>query len=217
MKIAVFVSGGGTNLQAIIDRVQSGFLPNVEISLVLSSSSDAYALTRASNYGIPSVVCSAKNYPSRELWDEAVLDHVMKSGATLIVLAGYLSLLGSKVVKAFSNRIINVHPALIPSFCGAGMYGINPHIAVLQRGVKVSGATVHFVNENYDEGPIILQKAIEVLQDDTPESLQKRIMVNCEQVILPEAIRLISEDKIEVKNKLVVFKNDNREEKNEDI
>ena len=141
----------------------------------------------------------------------------MKSGATLIVLAGYLSLLGSKVVKAFSNRIINVHPALIPSFCGAGMYGINPHIAVLQRGVKVSGATVHFVNENYDEGPIILQKAIEVLQDDTPESLQKRIMVNCEQVILPEAIRLISEDKIEVKNNLVVFKNDNREEKNEDI
>lgn len=217
MKIAVFVSGGGTNLQAIIDRVQSGFLPNVEISLVLSSSSDAYALMRASNYGIPSVVCSAKNYPSRELWDEAVLDHVMKSGATLIVLAGYLSLLGSKVVKAFSNRIINVHPALIPSFCGAGMYGINPHIAVLQRGVKVSGATVHFVNENYDEGPIILQKAIEVLQDDTPESLQKRIMVNCEQVILPEAIRLISEDKIEVKNNLVVFKNDNREEKNEDI
>lgn len=217
MKIAVFVSGGGTNLQAIIDRVQSGFLPNVEISLVLSSSSDAYALTRASNYGIPSVVCFAKNYPSRELWDEAVLDHVMKSGATLIVLAGYLSLLGSKVVKAFSNRIINVHPALIPSFCGAGMYGINPHIAVLQRGVKVSGATVHFVNENYDEGPIILQKAIEVLQDDTPESLQKRIMVNCEQVILPEAIRLISEDKIEVKNNLVVFKNDNREEKNEDI
>lgn len=217
MKIAVFVSGGGTNLQAIIDRVQSGFLPNVEISLVLSSSSDAYALTRASNYGIPGVVCSAKNYPSRELWDEAVLDHVMKSGATLIVLAGYLSLLGSKVVKAFSNRIINVHPALIPSFCGAGMYGINPHIAVLQRGVKVSGATVHFVNENYDEGPIILQKAIEVLQDDTPESLQKRIMVNCEQVILPEAIRLISEDKIEVKNNLVVFKNDNREEKNEDI
>ena len=206
MKIAVFVSGGGTNLQAIIDNIKSGYLKGVSISLVVASNNEAYALTRAADNGIPSTVLSVKSFPSREEWDDAVLKAVTDSGAELIVLAGYLSLLGEKTVKAFSNRIINIHPALIPSFCGAGMYGIKPHKAVLARGVKVSGATVHFVNENYDEGPIILQKAVDVLPDDTPESLQKRIMKECEQVILPKAIRLIADGKITIENNIAYVK-----------
>lgn len=206
MKIAVLVSGGGTNLQAIIDNIKSGYLQGVEVSLVVASNSSAYALTRASDNGIPSKVISAKSYNSREEWDEDMLSSIKGSGAELIVLAGYLSLLGNKVVKEYSNRIINIHPALIPSFCGEGMYGIKPHEAVLRRGVKVSGATVHFVNENYDEGPIILQKAVDVLPDDTPEALQKRIMKECEQVILPKAIRLIADGKVEIKNNIAYVK-----------
>ncbi len=206
MKIAVFVSGGGTNLQAIIDNIKSGFLSGVEISLVVASNADAYALTRAADNGIPAKVMSVKSFGSRDEWDEAVLEAVKSSGAELIVLAGYLSLLGSKVVAAYSNRIINIHPALIPSFCGAGMYGIKPHEAVLARGVKVSGATVHFVNENYDEGPILLQKAVDVKWDDTPEVLQKRIMKECEQVILPRAIRLIADGKVTIENNIAYVK-----------
>jgi len=206
MKIAVFVSGGGTNLQAIIDRINSGELKNVEIALVIASNDSAYALTRASDNGIPSVVMSAKSYPSREEWDDAVVNKLKEVGAELIVLAGYLSLLGPKTVKAFSNRIINIHPALIPSFCGKGMYGIKPHEAALARGVKVSGATVHLVNENYDEGPILLQKCVDVLPDDTPEVLQKRIMKECEQVILPKAISLFAEGKVEIKNNIASVK-----------
>ncbi len=200
MKIAVFVSGGGTNLQAIIDNIKSGVLGDIEISLVVSSNKDAYALTRAAENGIPSTVLSIKDFTGRDKWDEAVLDAVQNSGAELIVLAGYLSLLGTMVVHAYSNRIINIHPALIPAFCGEGMYGIKPHIAALERGVKVSGATVHFVNENYDEGPIILQKAVDVKWDDTPEVLQQRIMKECEQVILPKAIRLIADGKVTIEN-----------------
>lgn len=206
MKIAVFVSGGGTNLQAIIDRINSGELKNVEIALVIASNDSAYALTRASDNGIPSVVMSAKSYPSREEWDEAVVNKLKEVGAELIVLAGYLSLLGEKTVKEFSNRIINIHPALIPSFCGKGMYGIRPHEAALARGVKVSGATVHLVNENYDEGPILLQKCVDILPDDTPEVLQKRIMKECEQVILPKAISLFAEGKVEIKNNIAYVK-----------
>ena len=206
MKIAVFVSGGGTNLQAIIDNIRNGYLNGVSISLVVASNSEAYALTRAAENNIPSIVLSAKSFPSREAWDDAVLKAVTDSGAELIVLAGYLSLLGEKTVKAYSNRIINIHPALIPSFCGAGMYGIKPHKAVLARGVKVSGATVHYVNEEYDEGPIILQKAVDVLPDDTPESLQKRIMKECEQVILPKAIRLIADGKVTIENNIAYVK-----------
>ena len=200
MKIAVFVSGGGTNLQAIIDNIKSGVLGDIEISLVVSSNKDAYALTRAAENGIPSTVLSIKDFTGRDKWDEAVLDAVQNSGAELIVLAGYLSLLGTMVVHAYSNRIINIHPALIPAFCGEGMYGIKPHIAALERGVKVSGAKVHFVNENYDEGPIILQKAVDVKWDDTPEVLQQRIMKECEQVILPRAIRLIADGKVTIEN-----------------
>ena len=206
MKIAVFVSGGGTNLQAIIDNTKDGILKDIEIVLVLSSSKDAYALERAANNGIKSVVVSKKDFDSIEAWDEAVAAAVDESGAELIVLAGYLSLMGPKVVSKYSNRIINIHPALIPSFCGAGMYGIRPHQAALAKGVKVSGATVHFVNENYDEGPILLQKAVDVLADDTPETLQRRIMEQCEWKILPQAIRLIADSKVEIKNNICYIK-----------
>lgn len=202
MKIAVFVSGGGTNLQAIIDNTKTGILKDIEIVLVLSSSPSAYALTRASENGIPSVVMRAADYPSREQWDSEMAECVKKSGAELIVLAGYLSLLGPKTVSMYSNRIINIHPSLIPSFCGEGMYGIKPHKAALARGVKVSGATVHFVNENYDEGPILLQKSAEVLPGDTPEVLQKRIMQECEWKILPKAIRLIADGKVSIENNI---------------
>ncbi len=202
MKIAVFVSGGGTNLQAIIDNTKDGILKDVEIVLVLSSSKGAYALERAANNGIPSAVVSRKDFDSVESWDNAVVEAVDKSGAELIVLAGYLSLLGPKIVSKYSNRIINIHPALIPSFCGAGMYGIRPHKAALAKGVKVSGATVHFVNENYDEGPILLQKAVDVLPDDTPETLQKRIMQECEWKLLPQAIRLIADGRVVIENNI---------------
>ena len=206
MKIAVFVSGGGTNLQAIIDNTKTGILKDIEIVLVVSSSPTAYALTRASENGIPSAVIRAADFPSREQWDNEMAERVQKSGAELIVLAGYLSLLGPKTVSLYSNRIINIHPALIPSFCGAGMYGIKPHKAALARGVKVSGATVHFVNENYDEGPILLQKSVDVLPDDTPETLQKRIMQECEWKILPKAIRLIADGKVTIDNNIAYIR-----------
>ena len=202
MKIAVFVSGGGTNLQAIIDKIASGEIRNVEISEVIASNDSAFAIERAKKAGIPSKVIS-KKVLGEEAYDEATLSELNSLGVDLVVLAGFLSMLGPKTVKAYANRIINIHPALIPAFCGKGMYGIRPHEAVLAKGVKISGATVHFVNEHYDEGPIILQKAVDVLPDDTPETLQKRIMKECEQVILPEAINLIAEGKIEVVNNLV--------------
>lgn len=205
MKIAVFVSGGGTNLQAIIDNIEGGKLPGVEIALVIASNDKAYALERAAKHNIPATVMSVKSYASREEWDDAVVEKLQAAGTELIVLAGYLSLLGAKTVAAFNNRIINIHPALIPAFCGKGMYGIRPHEAALARGVKVSGATVHIVNENYDEGPILLQKCVDVLPDDTPEVLQKRIMKECEQVILPEAIRLFAEGKIKIVNNRVEY------------
>lgn len=206
MKIAVLVSGGGTNLQAIIDNIKSGYLEGIEISLVIASNDSAYALTRAADNGIKSAVIPVKAYASRDEWDEAMVKAIKDSGAELVVLAGYLTLLGKKLTHEYSNRIINIHPALIPSFCGAGMYGIKPHEAVLAKGVKISGATVHFVNENYDDGPIILQKAVDVLPDDTPEILQKRIMKECEQVIMPKAIRLIADGKVEIKNNITYVK-----------
>lgn len=206
MKIAVLVSGGGTNLQAIIDKIKSGYLEGIEISLVIASNDSAYALTRAADNGIPSKVIPVKSFETREQWDEAMLNAVKEAGAELIVLAGYLTQLGAKITHEYSNRIINIHPALIPSFCGAGMYGIRPHEAVLKRGVKVSGATVHFVNENYDDGPIILQKAVDVLPDDTPEVLQQRIMKECEQDILPRAIKLIAQGKVYIKENIAYVK-----------
>ena len=205
MKIAVFVSGGGTNLQAIIDKIASGEITNVEISEVIASNESAFAIERAKKAGIPAKVIS-KKILGAEAYDEATLTELNSLGVELVVLAGFLSMLGPKTVAAYANRIINIHPALIPSFCGQGMYGIRPHEAVLAKGVKVSGATVHFVNEHYDEGPIILQKAVDVLPDDTPETLQKRIMKECEQVILPQAIQLIADGRIEVVNNLVRVK-----------
>ncbi len=204
MKIAVFVSGGGTNLQAIIDKIASGEIRNVEISEVIASNDSAFAIERAKKAGIPSTVISKKALG--DSYDDATLTELNRLGVDLVVLAGFLSMLGPKTVEAYSNRIINIHPALIPAFCGKGMYGIRPHEAVLAKGVKISGATVHFVNEHYDEGPIILQKAVDVLPDDTPETLQKRIMKECEQVILPKAIQLIADGKIEVVNNLVRVK-----------
>ena len=205
MKIAVFVSGGGTNLQAIIDKIASGEITNVEISEVIASNESAFAIERAKKAGIPAKVISKKDLGA-EAYDDATLTELNSLGVELVVLAGFLSMLGPKTVAAYANRIINIHPALIPSFCGQGMYGIRPHEAVLAKGVKVSGATVHFVNEHYDEGPIILQKAVDVLPDDTPETLQKRIMKECEQVILPQAIQLIADGRIEVVNNLVRVK-----------
>ena len=200
MKIAVFVSGGGTNLQAIIDNTKDGILKDIEISLVLSSSKTAYALERAADNGIKSVVVSKKDFDSIESWDDAVLAAVEDSGAELIVLAGYLSLMGPKVVAKYSNRIINIHPALIPSFCGKGFYGLHVHESALAKGVKVSGATVHFVTAECDAGPIILQKAVAVEEGDTPETLQKRIMEEAEWKILPKAVQLFCDGKIEVKD-----------------
>ena len=204
MKIAVFVSGGGTNLQAIIDKIGSGEIHNVEISEVIASNAGAFAIERAKKAGIPSKVISTKELG--DAYDDATLKQLDSLGVDLVVLAGFLSMLGPKTVAAYANRIINIHPALIPAFCGKGMYGIRPHQAVLEKGVKVSGATVHFVNEHYDEGPIILQKAVDVLPDDTPETLQQRIMKECEQVILPQAIQLIADGRIEVVNNLVRVK-----------
>ena len=196
MKIAVLVSGGGTNLQAIMDGINKKTLRGVDVSLVISSSPNAFAIMRAQNHNIPVNVISRKQFTDELEYDDSMLSALRKAEVELIVLAGFLSLLGEKVVSYYHNRIINVHPALIPSFCGPGMYGIRPHEAALARGVKLSGATVHFVNGKYDEGPILLQKAVFVLDDDTPEILQKRIMVECEQVILPMAIQLIADNKV---------------------
>ncbi len=209
MKIAVLVSGGGTNLQAIIDNIENKTLHGVEISLVISSTPNAYAIIRAQNHHIPVSVISKKQFKDVLDYDEVMFSTLQESGAELIVLAGFLSLLGEKVVSCYHNRIINVHPALIPSFCGPGMYGIRPHEAALARGVKVSGATVHFANGKYDEGPILLQKTVCVLDDDTAEILQKRIMVECEQVILPMAIQLIADKKVIFRdNKAIVLTED---------
>lgn len=202
MNIAVLVSGGGTNLQAIIDKIEDGSLSDVYISVVISSSSDAYAIERAQKHGISVVSIVKKNFSTANDFDRAIIDTLAKYGTELIVLAGYLSLLGHCVVEQYKNRIINIHPSLIPSFCGAGMYGIRPHEAALQRGVKVSGATVHIVDSAYDEGPIILQKAIDIAPNDTPQTLQKRIMSECEQVILPKAIQLFAHNRVKVEGRV---------------
>jgi phosphoribosylglycinamide formyltransferase-1 len=181
VKIAVLVSGGGTNLQALIDA-------NIQISLVISSVENAFALDRAKKAGIKTITIARKGYANIFDFDNALADALCEEKTDLVVLAGFLSVLGEKVLKSFPNKIINVHPALIPSFCGKGFYGLRVHEAVLEKGVKVTGATVHFVNEIVDGGKIILQKAIEVLPDDTPESLQQRVMRECEWVLLPKAV-----------------------------
>lgn len=203
LRTAVLVSGGGTNLQAVIDRVKDGTVTNVSLELVISNKKDAYALTRARDNAIPGVCISPKEYDTREAFEDALLAALLEKKIDLVVLAGYLVILPEKVVQAYPNRIINIHPALIPSFCGMGYYGLKVHEAALERGVKVTGATVHFVDEKADNGPIILQKAVEIREDDTPETLQKRVMEEAEWKILPEAIDLIANDRIEVTGRRV--------------
>ena len=206
LKIAVLVSGGGTNLQALIDSEKRGELGLGKISLVLSSKPDVYALQRAEQNDIPSKVLARKDYASIGDYSKALADTLVEEGIDLVVLAGFLTIIDEQVYQKFPNKIINVHPALIPSFCGKGYYGLKVHEAALEKGVKVSGATVHFVTPECDAGPIILQKAVAVQDDDTPETLQRRIMEEAEWKILPEAVRLFCEGKLKVENDKVYIK-----------
>lgn len=197
--IAVFVSGGGTNLQALIDAEKAGIIKSGKIKLVVSSSPDAYALERAKNNGIDTVVVSRKENPDQKVFEEKIIKALEEYEIDLIVLAGFMSILSEDFTKRYAERIINVHPSLIPSFCGKGFYGLKVHEAALSYGVKVSGATVHFVNEIPDGGKIILQKAVEIKEGDTPEILQKRIMEEAEWKILPEATEIIAKKMLEEK------------------
>ena len=199
-KIAVLVSGGGTNLQALIDAQGRGELGNGKITLVIASKPGVYALERAANAGIEGRVLARKDYDSIAAYSKALADEMTAAGIDLVVLAGFLTIFDEQVYEAFPNKILNVHPALIPSFCGKGFYGLHVHEAALEKGVMVSGATVHIVTPECDAGPIILQKAVAVMQDDTPETLQRRIMEEAEWKILPEAVRLFCEDRITVEN-----------------
>lgn len=192
LKIAVLVSGGGTNLQAIIDGIKNGDITNTEITAVISNNANAYALTRANDNGIKAMCISPKDYSSRDIFNQALLDEVNKLGVDLIVLAGYLVRIPEAMVHQYSHRIINIHPSLIPSFCGVGFYGLKVHEAALEKGVKVTGATVHYVDEGMDTGEIIFQKAVDVLPDDTPETLQRRVMEQAEWKLLPAAINMIA-------------------------
>lgn len=195
LKIGVLVSGGGTNLQAIIDNMENGGISNASISVVISNNKNAYALERAKNHNIPARVVSPKDYADRETFNEEFLKVIDSYELDLIVLAGFLVNIPAKMAAAYKGRIINIHPSLIPSFCGKGYYGLKVHEAALARGVKVTGATVHIVDEGTDTGPILLQKAVEVQPGDTPEILQKRVMEEAEWVILPQAIQMIANER----------------------
>lgn len=192
LKIGVMVSGGGTNLQAIIDAIETGKITNTEIRVVISNNQNAYALERARKAGIEAVCLSPKDFPDRGAFNEAFLEKVEEYDLDLIVLAGFLVTIPAAMIEKYRNRIINIHPSLIPSFCGVGYYGLKVHEAALKRGVKVTGATVHYVDEGVDSGPIILQKAVEVKEGDTPEILQRRVMEEAEWIILPQAINMIA-------------------------
>ena len=205
-KIAVLVSGGGTNLQALIDAEARGELGCGKITLVIASKPNVYALERAKNHGIASLVLARKEYDSIAAYSKALTDALLAAEVDLVVLAGFLTIIDEQVYNAFPNRILNVHPALIPSFCGKGYYGLHVHEAALAKGVKVSGATVHIVTPECDAGPIVLQKAVEVKDDDTPEALQKRIMEEAEWKILPTAVKLFCEDRITVRENRVYLK-----------
>lgn len=206
LKVAVLVSGGGTNLQAIIDGVESGKVTNTQIKVVISNNRNAYALTRAREHQIPAVCIAPKDYETREQFNDALLNYLLKEEVDLIVLAGYLVVLPEKIIQAFRYRIINIHPSLIPSFCGKGYYGLKVHEAALARGVKVSGATVHFVDEGTDTGPILMQKAVTVRADDTPQTLQRRIMEEAEWVLLPAAIDAIANGRVEIQDNKAIVK-----------
>jgi phosphoribosylglycinamide formyltransferase 1 len=196
MKIAVLVSGGGTNLQAIIDAIASGKITNTEIALVISNKEGAYALKRAEQAGIKGAVISPKQYADKEAYSQDMIKTIKDAGCELIVLAGFLVVLPESFVNAFEGKIINIHPSLIPSFCGDGFYGLKVHEKALERGVKVTGATVHYVDSGTDTGPIIDQKAVYIMPDDTPETLQRRVMEEAEWVILPKAIDDIANHRI---------------------
>jgi phosphoribosylglycinamide formyltransferase-1 len=200
LRVAVLVSGGGTNLQAIIDAVENGTITNTEICGVISNNAGAYALERAKKHGIPNRCISPKNYETRAEFNDALLAGVHDLHADLIVLAGFLVVIPETMIREYRNRIINIHPSLIPSFCGTGYYGLKVHEAALKRGVKVVGATVHFVDEGTDTGPIIAQKAVEVQQGDTPKELQLRVMEQAEWKILPQAIDWIANGKVSVQD-----------------
>lgn len=202
LKIGVLVSGGGTNLQAIIDNINNKNIDG-KIVAVVSNKSDAYALERAKKNNIDADYINPKQFNSKDEYEQFLINYFNKKNAELIVLAGFMVILGNKFIKAFENRIINIHPSLIPSFCGTGYYGIKVHEAALKKGVKITGATVHFVDEGADTGPIIIQKAVEVRDDDTPETLQKRVMEQAEWVIYPQAIKLFAEQKIIIENNIV--------------
>ncbi len=191
VKIGVLVSGGGTNLQALLDAQKRGEIPDGEISLVIASRKKAYALERAREAGVPALALPRRDYEKTADYDAALLTALQEAGVELVVLAGFLCVLGEKMLKGYEGRIVNVHPSLIPAFCGDGFYGLHVHEAALARGVKVTGATVHLVNEVTDGGPILLQKAVEVLEGDTPESLQKRVMEQAEWVLLPKAVSML--------------------------
>ena len=200
----MFVSGGGTNLQVLLDAWERGEIPDGRPALVLSSRAEAYALKRAESRGVPTVVVPRKDYADREAYTDALCRETEKHGIDVIVLAGFLSIFGEKLIRRYPNHIINVHPSLIPSFCGEGFYGLHVHEAALARGVKVTGATVHLVNEVCDGGPILLQKAVEVFDGDTPQTLQRRVMEQAEWVLLPRALQMLCGDKIVMKDGIAV-------------
>lgn len=206
LRLAVLVSGGGTNLQAILDAIDEGTITNAEVSVVISNNAGAYALERAKNKGIDAVCLSPKTFASREAFNEALLAKLQSYNVDLVVLAGCLVVIPQSIVDAYPNKIINIHPSLIPSFCGTGYYGLKVHEGVLSRGVKVTGATVHFVDGGTDTGPIILQKAVEVHEGDTPKVLQQRVMEEAEWVIMPRAIDLIANGKVTVEDGHVKIK-----------
>lgn len=200
LRVTVLVSGGGTNLQAILDAIACGRIANAEVVKVISNNSRACALERAARVGIPTQCVTRRAYPQPQDFEQALLEAIVESGADLVVLAGCLVVIPQSIVDAYPNRIINIHPALIPSFCGAGYYGLRVHEAALARGVRVTGATVHFVDGGTDTGPILLQKAVEVREGDTPETLQRRVMEEAEWVILPQAIDLIANGRVRVED-----------------
>ena len=200
LKVGVLVSGGGTNLQAILDAQDAGKITNAQVALVVSNNAGAYALKRAKDHQIPAVCISPKDYANRAIFNQKFLEKMDELNPDLIVLAGFLVVIPPKMIEKYRNRIINIHPSLIPSFCGTGYYGLKVHEAALSRGVKVVGATVHFVDEGTDTGPIILQKAVEVEEGDTPEVLQRRVMEQAEWKILPKAIDLIANGKVKVED-----------------
>lgn len=206
LRVAVLVSGGGTNLQAIIDAVENGTITNTELVGVISNNKNAYALKRAGNHQIPAQCVSPKDFETREEFNKVFLEKVDELKPDLIVLAGFLVVIPEEMISRYRNKIINIHPSLIPSFCGKGFYGLKVHDAVLARGVKVTGATVHFVDAGTDTGPIILQKAVKVKDGDTSKELQRRVMEKAEWKILPEAINLIANDKITVTDGIVSLK-----------